>query len=723
MPARDYQTAAKREIYAKLREHRSTLLVLPTGCHAPGQGIITYDGEIVEARSVRVGDQLMGPDGSPRDVVRLWTGRTHMVEVIPSTGSPWVVTWDHKMTVYCDVDIPAGMLPSERMGLLDMPLYMLRRDQDLFKLARMGRDLSLGIEETASFTTRDVGRGEYFGWTVAGRDSRYLLDDFTITHNCGKTFVFTDIAADVVSKGKRVLILAHTSELIDQAADKLKQFTGIEAAIEKAERKEGTTPVGDGLFDDGGGKMPMVVVGTWQSMIKRLDRFEPDHFGLVVVDEAHRAVSASYQKLTGHFSGAKVLGVTATPDRGDSVALREAFDSVAFVYEIKGAIEDGWLVPIRQKIVETKHLDLSKCRTVAGDLNQGDLAAVMTEMANLHEVAGPTVKLCEDRQAIVFTATVKHAYMLAEVMREHVRDRARELGRPVPPDSIVAALDGTSPKDERKAVIEAFHRGDVQFLLNCALYTEGFDSPGASAIVMARPTKSRSLYAQMLGRATRALAGTVDGEGKGTPEARRAAISASKKSDMLVLDFAGNAGKHSLVNACDVLDGDASEAVKKIAKGLIEREEVSDILEAMRLAAERVAEMERAKMRKDARTHHRTIAVDPFTVFGVSGGGGRDVWGRMASDRQMEALDSAGIKSEGMNSTQASRIIGAMVDRRSKGLCTYKQGSRLIKSGIDPAAVWTMKFKEASDLISELARNKWKAPKSWASRFEMEEAR
>lgn len=909
-----YQTDAKTGVYEQLRCHRSTLLVLPTGCHEPEQRVLRHDGTSIEAQHVRTGDLLMGPDGVPREVVRLRNGEAPMVRIRPVKGEPWIVTADHKLTlVRTQTNRPARYPCQIGGGLLDVPVcewaewskwakhthklirtgvdfpspdyrampiapYLLgvllgdgtlanrvvevttaddeivdelrhaaqswgldlrshdanagkalgwrlcvhvrgrgRRNPIQQHLAAMGlspvrcedrfvpepyrlgaRDDRLemlaGLMDTdgharqggyefvskshaladavvfmarsvglaayhsdkivdgarfsrvsisgdcaiipcrvsrkqhderrqkkdvlrTGFSVEPVGRREYFGWTVAGADGRYLLDDFTITHNCGKTIVFAHMAAEGARNGRRTLILAHREELVLQAVDKLHTATGVRAAVEMAQRKEGLKPRGE-LFGEGESEsieiLPAVVVASVQSMVRRLDRFARDHFDLIVVDEGHHTPAKTYQQILSHFSDAKVVGVTATPDRGDKVALREAFDSVAYTYEIKDAIKDGWLVPVRQLYVETDTLDLRKCRTTAGDLNQGDLDAIMSEASMLHEVAGPTVELAEDRPTLIFTVTVRHAHLLAAVLREHVKDRARKLGRSEPPDSVVAALDGTSNKEERAAVVAAFQRGDVQYLCNCALFTEGFDAPPTAVVVMGRPTKSRALYAQMLGRGTRPLTGLVDG----VPDAelRRAAVAGSVKPDLLVLDFAGNSGKHSLVNAVDVLDGEASEPEQALARGMLERGEIQDVLEALARAREQIAEMERRRFREQARRGHRTVAIDPFQALGVTNPG-EDSWGRTVTEKQTAFLDKKGIKSEGMSRRQASSLIGRLIERQDGDKATYKQVNRLIKTGLDPEVVWEMSFRGASDLITELVRNKWKRPASWDERF------
>ena len=163
----------------------------------------------------------------------------------------------------------------------------------------------------------------------------------------GKTVVFAKIAEDRVRAGERVLILAHRGELLTQAADKLRAVTGLGSAVEKAE-------------ESALGSWYRVTVGSVQTMMneKRLAQFSDDYFGTIIVDEAHHALSDSYQRVLSHFADANVLGVTATPDRGDMRNLGEFFESLAYEYSLPQAIRDGFLCPIKAATIPLR-LDLS----------------------------------------------------------------------------------------------------------------------------------------------------------------------------------------------------------------------------------------------------------------------------------------------------------------------------------------------------------------------------
>ena len=281
---------------------------------------------------------------------------------------------------------------------------------------------------------------------------------------------------------------------------------------------------------------------------------------MLIIDEAHHATSPSYRRVIDYYRtnpALKVLGVTATPDRADEEALGQVFQSVAFDYEVLDAIHDGWLVPIEQQMVHVEGLDYSSIRTTAGDLNGGDLAAVLEAEKNLQQMASASLAIIGQRRALVFTASVKAAEMTAEILNRH---------RP----GMAAWVCGKTDREERRRVLAEFAAGKLQVVCNCGVLTEGFDDPGVEVVIMGRPTKSRSLYSQMVGRSTRPLPGVVDGPE--TAEARKAAIAASAKPSCLVVDFVGNAGKHKLITSADILGGKVSEealerAVKRVSTG------------------------------------------------------------------------------------------------------------------------------------------------------------
>jgi superfamily II DNA or RNA helicase len=415
-----------------------------------------------------------------------------------------------------------------------------------------------------------------------------------------------------------------------------------------------------------------------------------------VVHNCHHATAASWRSILEHFAHAQILGVTATPDRGDKVGLGAVFDSVAYEYQLRAAITDGWLVPIRQHAVQVADLDLSDVRSTRGDLSESDLQRVMSIDKVLHEIAAPLVELRGDRPTLVFGPGVEWAHAFAEVLGGYL------------PASRVRAIDGTTPQDMRAEVIGAFKAGELDVLVNVGVLTEGFDAPNASCIAMCRPTRSRALYCQILGRGTRPLPGVVDGPE--TPEERRAAIAESACPDALVLDFRGNAGRHSLVTPLDVLAGKPlPEDVRKDAERAVS--EGVDVESALAAAEERGAararedEERRARQHVQAKVAYTSREVSPFSAAEA------DPVGARASAKQQEALARAGYRYKGAPSErQARHDFAVMGARQRKGLCTRRQAQVLHRAGVSLEALKRMTKSDASALIDRVAANGWRMP-------------
>ena len=231
---------------------------------------------------------------------------------------------------------------------------------------------------------------------------------------CGKTIVFSAVAQSQIDKGHRILILAHRGELLSQAADKLKDAFGIDSALEKAESSSL-------------GSMFPVTVGSVQTLCqdRRLARFPSDYFSDVIVDEAHHCLSDSYQKVLNHFDGANVLGVTATPDRGDQKNLGEYFDSKAYEYSMASAIRDGYLCPIKAQMIPLK-LDLGSVGISNGDFAVNDIGSALDPY--LRQIADAMVSYCKGRKTVVFLPLIatsqKFCAMLNEAGLSAVRSTA-----------------------------------------------------------------------------------------------------------------------------------------------------------------------------------------------------------------------------------------------------------------------------------------------------------
>lgn len=531
----------------------------------------------------------------------------------------------------------------------------------------------------------------------------------------GKTVLFGHVAANW--KSGRVLVVAHRDELIRQAADKVGRIVGETCSIEMgAERSN------EGRMYD----KTHVVVTSVQTMCRpnRHARFDPNEFGLIIFDEAHHSVSETYLRVLGHFrqnENLKLLGVTATPDRADEEALGKVYESVAYEYGIREAIDGGWLVPIHQQLIQVHGLDFSRCRTTAGDLNQGDLAAIMESEKMLHQIVDPTMRIAGDRKTLVFTTSVAHAERACEIANRHKSNCAEW-------------ISGETPIDIRRGILRRYLHDDFQFLFNCAIALEGFDEPSIEVVAMARPTKSRSLYAQAIGRGTRPLPDVVDGIE--SAEDRKAAIAASGKPNVLILDFVGNCGRHKLVHATDVLgvdydDDELNDALAEIMERS-ERGQTTDVNEAFELAevrraaTKRKAEIDEAarqrhweqdRLRREAQLKRRGIVADAtysqrsvnaFDVFDIHRRR-EPGWhkGRKPTPKMLNLLRKAKIPEaqlEQLSFYDAGRLIKTITDRWDKGMCSYKQAALLKRYGYSAEC----SFNDAKKIIDELAANGWK---------------
>ena len=509
---------------------------------------------------------------------------------------------------------------------------------------------------------------------------------------CGKTICFADIVKRV--QPQKCMVLAHREELIFQAQSKIRAVTGLDVQIEMADYRAEM----DGLYG-----APPVVVSTIQTHCGggdgggRMTKFNPDDFGVLVIDEAHHATADTYRRVIDYYRqnpNLKVLGVTATPDRADEEALGQVYESVAFDYEILDAIEGGWLVPIEQQMVHVDGLDFSAVRTTSGDLNGADLAAIMEYEKNLHGIADPAIQICGDRRALVFAASLAQAERLAEIFNRHRNNSA-------------AWVCGKTDKDERRGMLAAFAAGKLQYVVNVGCLTEGFDDAGVEVIIMGRPTKSRSLYAQMVGRATRpaeeiahALNDAVD------DEARRAMIAGSCKPSCLIVDFVGNSGKHKLCTTADILGGNVSDAAVEMAlKQMRESGKPVDTAQALSAAEaelERRRQEEAAKRaRLVARANYRAVKVSPFDVFDIAPQRERG-WdaGRQLSDKQRDFLRKQGIDANALPYHESKQILDEMFRRIKGGLASFKQTAVLKKNGFAAP----LRREEAGKILDRVAR-------------------
>lgn len=521
----------------------------------------------------------------------------------------------------------------------------------------------------------------------AGRHSALIV----MPTGTGKTIVFAGLINEALRRWpqQRVLVLAHRRELIDQAAEKIASVTDEPVCIEMAERRAIRF-----------GPVSRIIVSSIQTQQTRMVGFDPAEFGLVIVDEAHHATASSYRKVLAHYSAGSrthILGVTATPDRADEEALGQVFESVAFEYDLLQAVSDGYLCKPMQRAVVCGDLDFSLVPNYARDFSEAELEALMTTEGTLHQTARAFTEYAAGRKTIVFASSVKHAELLTEILNDTNAASA-------------ACIHSKMPDSERNGIVRAYRRQEFQYLVNVGIATEGFDDPGTHCIGMARPTKSRALYAQMVGRATRTLPGTIDGID--TAEGRRDAIAASPKPHCEVIDLVGNSGKHKLVGLVDILGGKTSDDVLAVAREKVEAGEM-DAQKAIEDAEREIAErhrVEREKRKKlrqavQVKTSFMSELIDPFDVLDIRPERERG-WhkGRPLSEKMAGFLkgyeQSLGVRVNELSYTHANQLIGEI---KRRDLATDKQARILKRFG----HTGTYSKREASALIDAIAANGW----------------
>jgi superfamily II DNA or RNA helicase len=485
----------------------------------------------------------------------------------------------------------------------------------------------------------------------------------------GKTITFSHMAEDEVRGGGRVLILAHTDELIEQAIEKLTQATGMRAGKEKAGDRAS-------LYDK-------VVCGSVQTLAgsMRLASWPQNHFTLIICDEAHRSLAASYQKIFAHFFSAKILGVTATADRGDKKELGTFYQRIAFEYGLLPAVRDGWLVRPMVKTVPLQ-IDLrglQVTRSAEGaDFDKKDIAGRIAPI--LAAIAIAIQAEAGSRKILIFLPSVETAQLMANAMSA--------AGIP----SEYVSGDCT----DRLQKIARYRSGQIRCLCNMALLTEGFDDDSIDCIVILRPTKIRALYAQMVGRGTRPYRTIVQALNRAeTAEERRALIAASAKPTLLLLDFLWLYEKHDLVKPASLVSKNPEVMVGATCDG--------DLIAAAEKAERDFLARIEAEVAKNAR--RKSKVVDPLTfaaelhdidLADYEPETARDA--RPATEKQLSMLVGQGINvSQITCQGQAGLLIGKILNRHTQGLCTIRQLHFLHKLGVDAAL---MTKKEAAEKIT-----------------------
>ncbi len=483
---------------------------------------------------------------------------------------------------------------------------------------------------------------------------------------CGKTIVFAKITEECVRRGDRVLILAHRGELLEQAADKIYKATGLGCAVEKAE-------------DSCKGSWFRIVVGSVQTLMreKRLGTFPADYFQTIIIDEAHHCISDSYQRVLQHFEGAQVLGVTATPDRGDMRNLGTYFESLAYEYTLPKAIKEGYLTPIKALTLPLK-IDMSSVGIQAGDFKASDIGTALDPY--LQGIAEEMRNYCLDKKTVVFLPLVKTSQKFKEILNRN--------------GFHAAEVNGES--QDRAEILEAFEKGQYNVLCNSMLLTEGWDCPSVDCVVVLRPTKVRSLYCQMVGRGTRLSPG---------------------KEHLLLLDFLWHTERHELCHPASLICQD-EEVAKQMTRNIeaagcpvdieaAEKEAAEDVVAQREEAlAKQLEEMKRRKKKLvDPLQFEMSIQAEDLSGYVPAFG-----WEMApASEKQKQTLEKLGILPDQIdNAGKAAKILDRLDKRRQEGLTTPKQIRFLEGRGFEHVGTWS--FEAAKKLIDRIAANGWRVP-------------
>lgn len=486
---------------------------------------------------------------------------------------------------------------------------------------------------------------------------------------CGKTIVFSHLCASLVGAGSRILILAHREELIRQAADKLHKATGIASAIEKAEECAADA-------------MERVIVGSVQTLLSPARREALGGFSHIIVDEAHHILSDSYRTVVDFWPYAKVLGVTATPDRGDKRNLGQYFDALAFEYTLPQAITEGYLCKIKALTCPLR-IDLTNVKA-NGDIQVESLGKELEPY--LPQIAAEIAAHGRNRKTLVFAPLCATAKTL--------RDSLQAAG--------LRAYYADGEDRSQVATFEADGLGSV--MVNAMLFTEGYDHPAIDCVVVLRATKVRSLYAQMIGRGTRLNPG---------------------KDHLLILDFLWHSERHTLCKPASLIAED--EAVAKAMSDRVDESgaEVELDLELLDQGKQDVVEArENALAKKLAEMRHRKRElVDPLQFAASIGDPDLMAYSpalgeesKPVTKEQTEALSSAGIYPLEIESAgHAQAVLSRLADRKANQMASPKAIRCLEKYGFKHVGGYTSKY--AAHLIGRIRANGWRLPDDLAKKI------
>jgi superfamily II DNA or RNA helicase len=482
----------------------------------------------------------------------------------------------------------------------------------------------------------------------------------------GKTVIMSELARRAVAAGQNVLMLAHTDELLEQAREKFAPALGVPVAKEKA--------------DSYATRFDKVVVASVQTLRRpRLITWPKNHFGLVMVDEAHRTLAKSYQAILEHFES-RVVGVTATADRGDKKQLGTFYQRIAIDYGLRRACSDGWLVRPVVKTVPIE-MDLRNAKTVAGDFAADDVSHAIEPF--IIKIAEAIYREAADRKVLVFMPSVETSAKMAAALKMQG-----------------FAADYVHGDDsERHRKIDDYRSGKIRALCNAYLLVEGFDDDAIDCVVILRPTKIRSLYVQCCGRGTRPLSSLVKPLSEAPhAEARKELIARSPKPFVLLLDFLWLYEKHDLIQPASLMTLNP----EVIARMMKKRD--GDIFQLTIDAEHELLRALESQLKRNSKKQSRLV--DPLTFAANIGDldlanfEPETLWEALAvSEGQARILSQNGVDPAQVQwRGQASKIIDKIFQRSSEKLCSYRKLQWLKSHGIDAT---NMTDKEAKRIMNE----------------------
>ena len=523
-------------------------------------------------------------------------------------------------------------------------------------MAMAGRVQLRPYQEEAVSAVRDE-------W-AAGRRATLLA----CATGCGKTTMFGEVARRCVDNGNRVLVLAHRDELIRQAASRLEGMCGIDVEIEKADERYS-------------GKSQICVASVQSLQRDRLESFPAWMFKTLIIDEAHHSVSKSYRSIIDRFENSYILGVTATPDRADKRGLAEVYDSIAYEYKLERAVKEGYLCPIRAKFVPLK-LDITGVKVTHGDYQAKDLGNALDPY--IPQIAKTMAVECKGRKTVCFLPLVATADKMAQALNEAGLK--------------AVSSSGYESMEDRREKQRKFEAGEYDVLCNSMLYTEGWDCPAVDCVVVLRPTKSRSLYSQMVGRGTRISEG---------------------KDHLLLLDFLWMSERHDLCRPATLL-GRADRVAEKMQQelegsGNPDGEDLMDMAETCEKDVQREREESLAKQ-LSAQRRRKAKLVDPLQyAVSIMDANLTDyeptfAWQKEPpTDKQIETLEKFQIDPTTVTTAgMASELLSSVMGRMDSKLTTPKQIRFLEQRGYEHVGTWTKE--QASLAIGRISKNGWRVP-------------